>query len=496
MIKLFKSPKKRLFSMIAMSFTVACTSTVYAEITERPKGDATYDEKVVLNSEWQIYPDEYVGANKRKYTFNKGLTISLDDSYAHSAIYLSGKTDVDFELGAGSTMNLETSRGALRVGPDSKLTINGEKSNLDFGNKTWDTYGVEDTIWLEEKSKLEIHADNLTAAGGAETNLSLCDNAQASIDLQGNFISDAGGTAIAMENDERGSDTRLSIQAANITLGTTDLETAKRKAGLYLLAYKEKGDNTLSVGLHAQDTLCISGFAKGIQTFGNAFIDLTGKTINISADSAAGGRGVSLNSYGAVKPSILKAEAENLNISGSDYAIYATDRANAQLNATGNIDISGANCAISADKNTDIQLHAAGNIDISGANYAIYSAQNTDTQLHADQNLQILSDTWGIVASGSSVNAQAEKEIDIKGRVWTSGGHITVGKDSADLKTVIEGDLTAKNQGHIAAYVNHMGSCFIGNTSDAHWKDFTSERDQGIHLMLNDGSIWRNWGGQ
>lgn len=323
---------------------------------------------------------------------------------------------------------------------------------------------------MDEGSKLEIHAGNLTTSGGAETNLKLFDNAQAKINLTGNFTSDAGGTAIAMENDYRNSDTSLSIQAANITLGTTDLETAHRKAGLYLLAYEENGDNKLSVDLHAKDTLKISGFAKGIQTFGNALINLRGKTIIISAESDSQGKGLSLNSWDAAKPSILKAEAENLSIKGSDYAIYANDRVDAQLNATGDINISGSNYAISANKNTDIQLKSG-------------------------QNLNILSDTWGIVSFDSTVNAQADNAINIKGTVWTSGGHITVGKDSSTLQTVIHGDLTAKNSGYITAFINNAGSSFTGNTTDAHWQDVNTRDagNKGIHLTLNDGSVWNDF---
>ena len=456
--------------MIAMSITCACASSAYAEINERPKFDATYDDKVVLDYEWQISPDEYTGAEKRKYTFNKGLTVSPNVSYTGNAIYLYRNIDVDFELGNGSEMNLESSGGALEVNTNSKLTINGVNSNLYFGNKKWDEYNDAATIYMDEGSKLEINAGNLTTSGGAETNLKLFDNAQATINLTGNFTSDAGGTAIAMENDYRNSDTSLSIQAANITLGTTDLETAHRKAGLYLLAYNENGDNKLSVDLHAKDTLKISGFAKGIQTFGNALINLRGKTIIISAESDSQGRGLSLNSYDAAKPSILKAEAENLSIKGSDYAIYANDRVDAQLNATGDINISGLNYAISANKNTDIQLKSG-------------------------QNLNILSDTWGIVSFDSTVNAQAEKAINIRGKVWTSGGHITVGKDSSTLQTVINGDLTAKNNGYITAFVNNAGSSFTGNTTDAHWQDVTTSDagNKGIHLTLNGGSVWNDF---
>lgn len=469
-MKTFKSHKKSLLAMIAMSITCTCASTAYAEINERPKFDATYDDKVVLDYEWQISPDEYTGAEKRKYTFNKGLTVSPNVSYTGNAIYLYRNIDVDFELGNGSEMNLESSGGALEVNTNSKLTINGVNSNLYFGNKKWDEYNDAATIYMDEGSKLEINAGNLTTSGGAETNLKLFDNAQATINLTGNFTSDAGGTAIAMENDYRNSDTSLSIQAANITLGTTDLETAHRKAGLYLLAYNENGDNKLSVDLHAKDTLKISGFAKGIQTFGNALINLRGKTIIISAESDSQGRGLSLNSYDAAKPSILKAEAENLSIKGSDYAIYANDRVDAQLNATGDINISSSNYAISANKNTDIQLKSG-------------------------QNLNILSDTWGIVSFDSTVNAQAEKAINIRGKVWTSGGHITVGKDSSTLQTVINGDLTAKNNGYITAFVNNAGSSFTGNTTDAYWQDVTTRDagNKGIHLTLNGDSVWNDF---
>ena len=469
-MKPFKRHNKRLLIMIAMSISCACTSSVYAEINERPKFDETYDDKVVLDSEWQISPDEYTGAEKRKYTFNKGLTVSPNVSSTGNAIYLYRNIDVDFELGNGSEMNLESSGGALEVNTNSKLTINGVSSNLYFGNKKWDEYNEAATIYMDEGSKLEIHAGNLTTSGGAETNLKLFDNAQATINLTGNFTSDAGGTAIAMENDYRNSDTSLSIQAANITLGTTDLETAHRKAGLYLLAYNKNGDNKLSVDLQAKDTLKISGFAKGIQTFGNALINLRGKTITISAESDSQGRGLSLNSYDAAKPSILKAEAENLSIKGSDYAIYANDRVDAQLNATGDINISGSNYAISANKNTDIQLKSG-------------------------QNLNILSDTWGIVSFDSTVNAQADNAINIKGTVWTSGGHITVGKDSSTLQTVIHGDLTAKNNGYITAFVNNAGSSFTGNTTDAHWQDVNTREagNKGIHLTLNDGSVWNDF---
>ena len=492
-----KKTNKILLSILTASLAFACASNAYAEINERPGPDATYDDKVVLDSEWQIYNDEYAGAEKRKYTFNKGLTVSPNVSSTGNAIYLSGNVDVDFELGNGSEMNLESSGGALNVNPNSKLTINGVNSNLYFGNKKWDEYNGAATIYMDEGSKLEIHAGNLTTSGGAETNLKLFDNAQAKINLTGNFTSDAGGTAIAMENDYRNSDTSLSIQAANITLGTTDLETAHRKAGLYLLAYEENGDNKLSVDLHAKDTLKISGFARGIQTFGSPLINLKGKAIIISADSTNKGTGLYLDSYKAIKPSTLNAEADNISISGSQYAIYSEDRAITKLNATENVKLSSSYIGIYAKDKADTQIKAADNITVSGSSWgAIYNENGANTQLYASKTLNLLSDKWGIVNDNSIVNAQAEKAINIRGKVWTSGGHITVGKDSSTLQTVINGDLTAKNNGYIAAFVNNAGSSFTGNTTDAHWQDVntTDAGNKGIHLTLNDGSVWNDFG--
>ena len=491
-----KKTNKILLSILTASLAFACASNAYAEINERPKFDATYDEKVVLDSEWQIYNDEYAGAEKRKYTFNKGLTVSPNVSSTGNAIYLSGNVDVDFELGNGSEMNLESSSGALNVNPNSKLTINGVNSNLYFGNKKWDEYNGAATIYMGEGSKLEIHAGNLTTSGGAETNLKLFDNAQAKINLTGNFTSDAGGTAIAMENDYRNSDTSLSIQAANITLGTTDLETAARKAGLYLLAYQEDGDNKLSVDLQAKETLKISGFAKGIQTFGSPLINLKGKAIIISADSTTKGTGLYLDSYKAIKPSTLNAEADNISISGSQYAIYSEDRAITKLNATENVKLSSSYIGIYAKDKADTQIKAADNITVSGSSWgAIYNENGANTQLHASKTLNLLSDKWGIVNDNSIVNAQAEKAINIKGTVWTSGGNITVGKDSSTLQTVINGDLTAKNNGYITAFVNNAGSSFTGNTTDAHWQDVNTRDagNKGIHLTLNDGSVWNDF---
>lgn len=501
-MKSSRKTKKILLSILTASFVFACASDAYAEINERPKNDAIYNDKVVLDSKWQISPDEYTGANKRKYTFNKGLTISLNPnaSDTDNAIYIYPNVDINFELGSGSEMNLQSKGGALDISSSSKLTINGDNSNLYFANTKWDKYTTTATIYMAEGSKLEINAGNLTTTGGATANLELFGNAHAKINLTGDFISNTGNTAIFMENYNRDPNASLSIQAANITLGTTDLEADARKAGLHLLAYYATGDSNLSVDLQAKETLKISGLDSGIEAIGSHLINLKGKAIIISADSTSTttiSRGLYLDSHDTIKPSILNADADNISISGYTYAICSVDRAVTNLTATKNVNLSSSYNGIYASYKADSQIEAADSITVSGSYVAAIENRNSaNTKLHAGKTLNLLSDKWGIYNNNSTVNAQAEKAINIKGSVYSDGGKIFIGKDSNTLQTNIKGNLIAKNNGYVSAFVCNAGSSLIGNTSDSHWKDIVT-RDvvagTGIHMVLNNGSVWNNF---
>ena len=437
-----KSFKQELFVTIAMSVMCSLSNDALAEITTTPVHDATYNDTVVLNHEWQLFGNEYQSADTRTFKFNKGLTVDTKTGGTNNAIYFNDNLDIDFELGNGSSLNLRGAETAIELSEHSKLTINGTNANLYFGNQKWDTYNAAATIYMDENASLDIDAGSFNAAGGAETNLKLFDNAKADINLTGDFTSDAGGTAIAMENDYQGSDTSLTVKANNITLGTTDLESADRKAGLYLLAYESDGNNKLDVNLTANNNLNISGFSRGIQTFGSPSIELQAKNINIAADSDDNGIGISLNSYNADKATVLTVNADKLAISGANEAIFAKDRAKADLTANDTLNITSAN--------------------------------------------------WSIVDYNSIINAQAAKTINIEGTVWTSGGNINIGKASSSLQTTINGDLAAKNNGYIKAYINNVSSSLTGNISDDNWDELSSRSTDGIHLQLNNGSIWNN----
>lgn len=499
-MKSSRKTKKILLSILTASLVFSCANNAYAEIHEIPKKDGIYNDKVVLNSEWQISQDG-------KYTFNKGLTISPNPNASSkgNAIFISPNVDLNFELGSGSEMNLQSTGGPLCINSSSKLTINGDNSNLYFANTKCDEYNEAATIKMDEGSKLEINAGSLTTTGGAETNLQLFDNAQAKINLKGDFISNAGGTAIAMRNyNIDANNTSLSIHAANITLETTNLEDDDRKVALDLLDYNGEG-NKFSVDLQATDTLKISGVNVryyGDEPRGSTSINLKGKDIIISGELKC--ERLSKTEYSGEynTTSTLNAVADNISISGSQFAIYSDCRTNANLTAKKNVNLSGSTVGILSANNADTKIRAD-NITVSDSHrVAVYSCNGSYTDLYANKTLKLLcANKWvnpfynlGIACfNGSTVNAQAEEAINIKGKVCSANGKIFIGKDSDTLQTTIEGELYIKDHGYIKAYVCNAGSSLNGNISDWSWRSDVA--GTGIHLVLNNGSVWKNING-
>ena len=72
-----------------------------------------------------------------------------------------------------------------------------------------------------------------------------------------------------------------------------------------------------------------------------------------------------MDSYEAIKPSTLNADADNISISGSQYAIYSKDRAITKLNATENVNLSSSYTGIYAIDKADTQIQAVDNITVS-----------------------------------------------------------------------------------------------------------------------------------
>ncbi len=321
---------------------MSVNSQVFAEVNERPWQDKVYTDFLTWNSEIQRYPDcdNCSGADKnspvQKFYFMGGAKIEALNGSNGDAVYLSSGVDFTSYIGEAKSLTLIGRDQSLVVDQNSSATFNGTKSSIDFGASEWDEYGDAATVYLDQGAKLNVDAGTMHVSGGAETNLKLFDNAKANIKLSGDFVSEAGGTGVAIENDYGTSNTNIAISAENIKISTVDDERAKRKSGLYLLAYGSAGQSNLSVKFSAKSKLEISGFSNGIKTFGASRISLDAKDVEVNGNSY----GINLYGYGATIASgetvTSGAEVNSSNsvlIKSQNTAAYLRDRSSLSINS-------------------------------------------------------------------------------------------------------------------------------------------------------------------
>lgn len=351
-------------SKIAVAVSsIAISLSVNAQIIEKPEPNKQYDDFLYWDKEVQI--NEYPTAEKHYY-FNKGAQIGGSAGGTGNAVLVGmGESDLNVTFHVGKAedkdydLTLIGSSSGVKVSTGAQFHIDGSQADIKFGPEKWDEYGDEASIYVDENAVFTVNAANMWTTGGAETNLKLFDNARTDIVLSGNFLSDAGGTGIAAQNFYADSNTNLTISAKNITLSTTDLPSAERRAGLYLLAYDGGGSSTLNVSLKAEKDLTISGFSRGIQTFGSTYISLTGQNITISALANENGYGLYLKGQNAEKSTNLKMQSNgNVVVSGTERAIYATDRVDIE-NISGNlVEVQGGEYGVCLTKNSSITTNA------------------------------------------------------------------------------------------------------------------------------------------
>ena len=457
-MKSFKSHKKSLLAMIAMSITCACASTAYAEITTRPELNHVYDEFVYYDGDEhnKMFPG-LCHDTEGSYTlqFNQGATLDNSNAGVSDKSIMVVKPTTKLTITTGENKNLTikgyTNYGEVYAAFAGELYFKGGNIILESG--TNDSSGSSDVAAfdIQNAATLNINAESLciknnrddaynrTAFNILNDNENLATkDLNVDIKLKKDFIIKDALSGILMQ-ESTSHNTNTTISADNIFIATNNNNTTPtgyHGAGLYALAYKNTGKANLNLTASKKLSVISTGYA--------------------------------LYTYGSVT-STLNAQKIDLTSSKS-YAIYSSKNSNNTLTAD-NINLT------------------------SSKSYAIYSSNNSSNTLTAN-TLNISGKGFSITAySDSTVNAQAEKAINIKGTVWTSGGNITVGKDSSTLQTVINGDLTAKNNGYIAAFVNNAGSSFTGNTTDAHWQDVTTRDagNKGIHLTLNDASVWNDF---
>ena len=434
-MKPFKRHNKRLLIMIAMSISCACTSSVYAEITTRPELNHVYDEFV--NYDGDDHKKSFAGLchdTEGSYTlqFNQGAT--LDNSNA-------GISD----------------KSIMVVKPTTKLTITtGE--NKDLTIKGYTNYG---DIYAAGEGKLYFKGGNIIVESGTRDSSGSSDVAAFDINDAAILNIDAESLCIKNNRDDVYNRTAFNILNDNESLATKDLKVDIKLKKDFIIKDASSGILMQEATSHNTNTI-ISADNISITTNNNN---------NNNASTGYHGAGLYALAYQNTGKANLNLTAnKNLSVISTGYALYTYGSVTSTLNA----------------KNIDLT---------SSKSYAINSSKNSINTLTAN-TLNISGKGFSITAySDSTVNAQAEKAINIKGTIWTSGGNIIVGKDSSTLQTVINGDLTAKNNGYITAFVNNAGSSLIGNTNDSHWKDIVTRdaADTGIHMVLNNGSVWNNF---
>ena len=352
---------------------------VWADIYEEPIQDKVYNEFLTWDEEILRYgscPGCSGSSNDspvQHFYFNEGAKIDVPKpGGVYTALYVGAsmeEVDLTVHIGEGKTLTLEGYSEALQVGMDSKATFIGQNADLIFGANEWDKFGDAAIIYMDERSSLKIEAGSLDISNGAETNLKLFDSATANIQLTGDFVAKAGGTGIAMQNVSQGSDTSLMIDANNISLSTTDKAEAKRRAGMYLMAYGDAGDSKLNVDLKAKSKIDISGFAKGIQTFGTSRVSLEAETVYVAGREDVSSTGIYLDGYGSALGQ-GETVTSAVNITARESAVIEANNIAVRLMDRSALAVTAPNVLISAGDE---------------AKWALYVPDNSQTSIEGQQ---------------------------------------------------------------------------------------------------------------
>ena len=508
---------KKLEKTVIVLFLTSLAYPALADIHERPWQDKVYTDFLTWDKEMQRSPDcqGCGGADENSPTqnfyFYGGAKIDASSAGTGSAIYLSQGVDFTVHLGEGKDLALIGKDLALKVSTDSSASFQGKNSTVQFGSNEWDSSNSEAIIYLDEGAKFSVDAHNMYASNGSETNLKLFDNAQANIKLTGDFISSAGGTGIAIENDYIGSNTSISINAKNIQISTVDSEQAARKSGIYLLGYGDGAQSNLSVKLTAESNLNITGFVNGIKTFGSSRIDLTGKDVRVSGKT----KGIDLYGYNVtispeetVTSGSVITSKNSVLIESENIATHLRDRSTLDVNSDNTAVLSGDYIASRVENNSQLKV-TANSADLrasNSSNWAFFVDDNSSATVKASKltivgksifkrgsSLKAVADTGshnGLIGaySGSVIDLNYKNNFSISVdndpttlSIYATGTDSQV-KVKADRLTM-KGELQADNNGiiDITAGMNSqvIGAAKLGDNTGA------------INMVFDKASVWK-----
>ena len=424
---------------------------------------------------------------------------------------MSQGVDFTVHLGEGKDLALIGKDLALKVSTDSSASFQGKNSTVQFGSNEWDSSNSEAIIYLDKGAKFSVDAHNMYASNGSETNLKLFDNAQANIKLTGDFISSAGGTGIAIENDCIGSNTSISINAKNIQISTVDSEQAARKSGIYLLGYDDGAQSNLSVKLTAESNLNITGFVNGIKTFGSSRIDLTGKDVRISGKTKGidlYGFNVTISPEETVTSGSVITSKNSVLIESENIATHLRDRSTLDVNSDNTAVLSGDYISSRVENNSQLKV-TANSADLrasNSSNWAFFVDDNSSATVKASKltivgksifergsSLKAVADTGshnGLIGaySGSVIDLNYKNDFSISVdndpttlSIYATGTDSQV-KVKADRLTM-KGELQADNNGiiDITAGMNSqvIGAAKLGDNTGA------------INMVFDKASVWK-----
>lgn len=508
---------KKLEKTAIVLFLMSLTYPAFADIHERPWQDKVYNDFLTWDEEIQRFPDcpGCGGADEnspiQKFYFYGGAKIDASSTGTGSAIYLNSGVDFTVYLGDGKDLTLIGKDLALNVDRNSSATFQGKNSTVQFGSNEWDNSNSEAIIYLGEGAKFNVDAHNMYASNGSETNLKLFDNAKANIKLTGDFISSAGGTGIAIENDYSGSDTNISIDAKNIQISTVDSEQAERKSGLYLLAYKKGAQSNLSVNLTAESNLNIAGLKNGIQTFGSSRIYLTANDISVSGKN----NGIYLYGYHvSLAPDVTVASGavitskNSVFIEGESVATYLRDRSTLDVNSGNTAVLSGDYISSRVENNSrlNVTANSADVLASKSSNWAFFVDDNSSATLKASKltivgksvfengsSLKAVADAGssnGLVAaySGSVIDLNYKNDFSIS--VDDDPTNLTISATGTDSQVKIKADrLTMK--GELQADNNGIIDIIAGMNSQVIGAAKLVDNTGAINIVFDKASVWR-----
>lgn len=437
----------------AIVLTILSSSTVYAQINEKPTPEKVYNDYLYYDNDGSKtvslqLPDAYVGKTINYY-FNEGATIDGSEGKIHATILIYNETENHnpdtvnkFNIGTGKNFIVKQYNGysdfvvkqgaTLEINGGNIIAENGSKSGN--GDNTSASFYVEngnvkinaDSLWIGNKL-----LDNETEKRHNETAIStLSDSGHAgnfSANLKDSFIAENVSAGILSQSTEAVTNNINITAGQDITINafrsTDDKSSSYSGAGIYTLAYHNEKSGTIT--------------------------NLTAKNGNISIKS----QGYGLYGYGNTEHTLQAAE-DILLASQERQGIYLNGEFNQNSNK---LTLDGKNITVTSQNkeainatNTTIS-NTSDNLTIYGNDYGLYGKQlKFDSTTIGTANFAA-KNGWGICLFNNSQANITSNAVSIDGYTYNSSSDIYFKADNISAN----GQISAKDGATTSFEDNH-----------------------------------------